>query len=258
MTPLASALRTLAAVVPIVVLLAGWELSTRSGAISTQVLPRLSSVCAAGVDLVGSGTLVRHLLVSLYRAFGGLALSILIGIALGFGMATSRQVENFFDPLVSLIYPLPKTALVPLTMVWLGITDRAAILVIFLACLLPIVINTYHGVRSVDRVLVWSARSLGTSERRLFTRLVIPSSMPYIFNGIRIAIPVSFIVVISVELVASKVGIGNLINGYGAMGVYDYMFATILIFVATAFVVDRCAVRLGRTLLRWHEERDAH
>ncbi len=251
------ALQTLSAAAPVMVLLAGWELLTRSGAVSTQVLPTFSSVCAAALDLVASGTLFHHLMVSLYRACGGLALSILIGVALGFGMATSRHVENFFDPLVSLIYPLPKTALVPLTMVWLGVTDRAAILVIFLAGLLPVVVNTYHGVRSVDRVLVWSARSLGTPERSLFTRIVIPVSMPYIFNGIRIAIPVSFIVVISVELVASKVGIGNLINGYGGLGIYDYMFATILTFVAVAFVADRCAVRLGRTVLRWHEERDA-
>jgi ABC-type nitrate/sulfonate/bicarbonate transport system permease component len=120
-----------------------------------------------------------------------------------------------------------------------------------------VVINTYHGVRGVDRVLVWSARSLGTTERRLFTRIIVPAATPYIFNGIRIAIPLSFIVVISVELVASKAGIGNLINGYGGLGIYDYMFATILIFVAVAFLADRCAVRVGRTVLRWHEERDA-
>ncbi len=244
------------AVAPIVVLLAGWELLTRTGVISTHVLPTFSSVCAAGADLIGSGTLLHHLVVSLYRALGGLGLSILSGVVLGFGMATSRQTRNFFDPIVSLLYPLPKTALVPLTMVWLGMTDRAAILVVFLAGLLPIVINTYHGVRSVERVLIWSARSLGTLERGLFTRVVIPASMPYIFNGIRIALPISFIVVISVELVASRVGIGTLINGYGGLGIYDYMFATILIFVAVAFIADRGTVRLGRMVLRWHEETD--
>jgi ABC-type nitrate/sulfonate/bicarbonate transport system permease component len=254
---LASVLHAASAVAPIVVLLAGWELLARTGVIRPQVLPAFSTVCAAGADLIASGTLARHLIVSLYRALGGLLLSVVIGVALGFGMAMNRRIEYFFDPLVSLVYPLPKTALVPLTMVWLGITDRAAILVIFLAALLPVVINTYHGVRSVDRVLVWSARSLGTTERRLFTRIIVPAATPYIFNGVRIAIPISFIVVISVELVASKAGIGNLINGYGGLGIYDYMFATILVFVAVAFIADRCVVRAGRALLRWHEERDA-
>jgi ABC-type nitrate/sulfonate/bicarbonate transport system permease component len=252
-----SALALASAAAPIALLLAGWELLSRSGAVNPHVLPPFSAVCLAAVDLVASGELGHHLLVSLYRALGGLALSILIGVGLGCGMATSRHVESFFDPLVSLVYPLPKTALVPLTMVWLGVTDRAAILVIFLACLLPIVVNTYHGVRSVDRVLVWSARSLGTPERRLFTRIVVPAATPYIFNGIRIAIPISFIVVISVELVASRVGIGNLINGFGGLGIYDYMFATILSFVAVAFVADRCAVGAGRRILAWHEEREA-
>jgi NitT/TauT family transport system permease protein len=218
------------------------------------VLPRFSSVGAAAVDLAVSGTLAHHLVVSLYRALGGLALGLVAGVLLGFAMATSRQAERFFDPLTSLLYPLPKTALVPLTMVWLGITDKAAILVVFLAGLLPIVVNTYHGVRSVDRVLIWSARSLGTSRRRLFARVVVPASLPYIWNGVRIALPISFIVVISVELVASKAGVGNLINGYGALGVYDYMFATILVFVAVAFVVDRMIVGVGRRLLSWHAE----
>jgi len=242
------------AAVPIAAVAASWELLARTGVISTQVLPTFSSVGAAAADLVVSGALLHHLVVSLYRALGGLALSIVVGVALGFAMATNRPTERFFDPLVGLLYPLPKTALVPLTMVWLGVTDKAAVLVIFLAGLLPIVVNTYHGVKSVERVLLWSAKSLGTPERPLFARVVIPASMPYIWNGIRIALPISFIVVISVELVASKVGIGNLINGYGGLGVYDYMFAAILIFVAVAFVADRCAVRLGRALLRWHEE----
>src|SRR5262245_468494 len=242
---------------PIALLLAGWELLTRGGLVSAGVLPRFSSVGVAAFDLAVSGTLGHHLVVSLSRALGGLLLSLIVGVLLGFLMATSRHAERFFDPLVSLLYPLPKTALVPLTLVWLGVTDQAALLVVFLAALLPLVINTYHGVRSVDRVLIWSARSLGTSERRLFARVVVPASLPYIWNGLRIALPISFIVVISVELVASKVGIGNLINGYGALGVYDYMFATILLFVAVAFVCDRCAVSVGRRLLRWHAEAEA-
>ena len=254
MTARARLVAAVTALAPIAVVLATWEAVTRAGVVSTQMLPTFSSVGTAAGDLVVSGVLGHHLLVSLYRALGGLALSIVVGVILGFAMATRPHVESFFDPLVSLLYPLPKTALVPLTMVWLGITDRAAILVVFLAGLLPIVVNTYHGVKRVERVLIWSARSLGTSERRLFTRVVLPASLPHIWNGIRIALPISFIVVISVELVASRVGIGNLINGYGGLGVYDYMFAAILLFVLVAFVADRFTVRLGRGLLRWHEE----
>jgi ABC-type nitrate/sulfonate/bicarbonate transport system permease component len=254
---LARAGHALSLAAPVALVLAAWEAATRTGLIRTGVLPTFSSVCLAGSDLIASGELPRHLAVSLARALAGLALSVVAGVLLGFGMAANRHVRNFFDPLLSLVYPLPKTALVPLTMVWLGLTHQAAVLVIFLACLLPMVINTYHGVLGVDRVLVWSARSLGTPPRRLFGRVVVPAALPSIMNGVRIAVPIAFIVVISVELVASRAGIGNLINGYGSMGVYDYMFATVLSFVAVAFVADRCVVRLGRWGLRWCEPDEA-
>ncbi len=139
--PLDSSFKSLSRAVPIILVLAGWELLTQIGVINTHVLPKSSSVFSAAVDLVYSGELFHHLVVSLYRALSGLALSILIGITLGFGMGTKKPVRNFFDPLVSLTYPLPKTALLPLTMVWLGVTDQAAIFVVFLACLLSIVIR---------------------------------------------------------------------------------------------------------------------
>src|SRR5262249_60205530 len=111
---------------------AAWEVLTRSGLISTKVMPTFSSVGAAAVDLVVSGTLGHHLVVSLYRALGGLALSLVVGVLLGFAMATSRQAERFFDPIVSLLYPLPQTALVPLTLVWLRVTAKAGAPRIFL------------------------------------------------------------------------------------------------------------------------------
>jgi ABC-type nitrate/sulfonate/bicarbonate transport system permease component len=248
---------SLSKAIPILLILALWETVTQIGLVNTQILPTFSSVLRAAVDLIYSGIVIRHLLISLYRAFGGLALGILVGVILGFGMAVKKQVKNFFDTIITLTYPIPKVALVPLTMVWLGVTDQAAIFVIFLACLLPMIVNTYHGVRSVDQVLIWSAMSLGTRERGLFRKVIFPATMPYIFNGIRVALPFSFIVVISVELVASKAGIGNLISGYGGLGIYDYMFAAILIFIVFSFAADRIAVRLMRRILQWYEEAGA-
>jgi ABC-type nitrate/sulfonate/bicarbonate transport system permease component len=250
-------LRSVSKAIPILLILAIWEGVTQASLISTEILPTFSSVLRAAIDLIYSGIVVRHLLISLYRAFGGLASGILVGIILGFGMAFRKQVKNFFDPIVTLTYPIPKVALVPLTMVWLGVTDQAAIFVIFLACLLPMIVNTYNGARSVEQVLIWSALSLGTGERGLFRKVILPATMPYIFNGIRVALPFSFIVVISVELVASKAGVGYLISGYGGLGIYDYMFATILIFIIFSFAADRLAVRLMRRILRWYEEAGA-
>jgi len=124
---------SLSKAIPILLILAIWETVTQIGLVNTQILPTFSSVLRAAVDLIYSGIVIRHLLISLYRAFGGLALGILVGVILGFGMAVKKQVKNFFDPIITLTYPIPKVALVPLTMVWLGVTDQAAIFVIFLA-----------------------------------------------------------------------------------------------------------------------------
>ncbi|MEM3601440.1 MAG: ABC transporter permease [Candidatus Bathyarchaeia archaeon] len=245
-------LKSLYRAVPIFVIFGIWELISRFNLVSTSLLPSFYSVILKTIELIYNGILVRHVLVSLYRTFAGLALGILIGVILGFSMATKRHVKRFLDPIITITYPIPKVALVPLTMVWLGVTDQAAIFVVFLGTLLPIIINTYHGVQSVDKRLFWSALSLGTPQSKLFRKVIIPASLPYIFNGIKIALPMAFIVIISVEFVASRAGIGYLISGYGALGLYDYMFAVILIFVLLSFMADRGVTRLSRRFLRWH------
>lgn len=170
---------------------------------------------------------------------------------MGFVMAFKKPVKDFLDPLVTLIYPLPKPALVPLTIVWFGVTHQAAIAVIFLGCLLPIIVNAYNGVLSVDTKLLWSARSLGSSSGNLFRRVIFPASLPYIFNGVQIALPMAFIVLIGVEFIASRAGIGFLISGYAAFGIYDYMFALILFFISFAFFVNQLLVKFKEHALKW-------
>ncbi len=205
------------------------------------------------IEMILTGELIINLIITLFRIAGGLFLAIVIGISLGFAMATKPLVRNFFDPIVTLTYPLPKPALVPLTMVWLGVTNKAAVFVIFLGAILPVIINTFHGVKSVDDRLIWAAKSLGTPEKNIFWKVVLPASTPYIANGIRIALPVAFIVSISVEFVASRAGMGNLISYYSDFGFYDYMFAVILVFVLVAFVIDRVTVAIMERYLRWYD-----
>ncbi len=240
-------------VIPLLIVFLIWELIPASGVLSESILPGFFKVAERLVEMILTGELVLNLLITLFRIAGGLFLAICIGILLGFAMATKESVKNFFDPMVTLTYPLPKPALVPLTMVWLGVTNKAAVFVIFLGAILPIIINTYHGVRSVDSRLIWAAKSLGTSEKKIFWKVVLPASTPYIANGIRIALPVAFIVSISVEFVASRAGMGNLISYYSDFGFYDYMFAVILVFVLVAFVIDRITVTLMDRYLRWYD-----
>ena len=122
-----------------------------------------------------------------------------------------RVVERAVEPILLLIYPVPKPAMIPLFMIWLGIGDFSKIAVIALACLLPVVVATFNGARSVDDLLLWSARARGTSERRLLWRVVLPAALPQIAAGVRTAIAIAIIVLVSSEFISAEKGLGYLI-----------------------------------------------
>nr|WP_269449505.1 ABC transporter permease subunit [Halobacterium sp. CBA1126] len=172
-------------------------------------------------------------------------MSIAAGVLLGIGMARLDPVENFFEVLLALTYPIPKTALVPLAILWLGVGTRTAILIVFLACLLPIVMNAYNAASDVDQNLVWSAKMMGTEGRRLFWKVIIPATIPEILTGVRQAIPIAFIALVSAELIASNQGIGYLILTAGQVGNYPTMFANIVIISAVAYFAVR-GFEIGR------------
>ncbi|RDZ95722.1 ABC transporter permease, partial [Haloferax sp. Atlit-6N] len=172
-----------------------WELVS-GGIVATDVLPAPATVGAEIVDLFVSGEVFSHLFISLFRVGVGLGLSILVGVLLGVGMARSDPVENFFDIFLSMTYPIPKTALVPLAILWLGVGTKAAILIVFLACLLPIVLNAYNAAENVDQNLVWAAQMMGTDERSILYKIVFPATIPEIMTGVRQAVPIAFIALV--------------------------------------------------------------
>jgi NitT/TauT family transport system permease protein len=151
---------------PLLLLALAWEASARLGLVSSLALPALSNVAVAWLDLATSGELLTNGAFSLYRAGEGLALAIVFGAALGVAMAWWRPVDALLGPLVELFYPMPKSALIPVTILWLGLGDGSKILLIFLGCMLPVTIGAYNGARGSDRVLVWSARSMGACRAR--------------------------------------------------------------------------------------------
>lgn len=238
---------------PLALLALAWELAARLELVSSQALPPLTSVAVAWVDLMQSGELVTNGLASLWRAAAGLALSIAIGATLGILMAWWRPVNLLLDPLVELFYPLPKSALIPVTVLWLGFGDGSKILLIFLACMIPITIGAFNGARGTDRALVWSARSMGASRVRMLWDVVVPSAMPELLNGIRTALALSFILLVSSELIVAQKGLGYLIGFLGANGSYEAMFAVVLTVAFLGFAADRAYQLLTQRVLQWRE-----
>jgi len=238
---------------PLLLLAAGWELVARLGFVSQLALPPLSHVVLAWTDMVRSGELVSNGASSLWRAGAGLVLAIAVGAALGIAMAWWRLVDAALGPLVEIFYPMPKSALIPVTVLWLGFGDSSKILLIFLGCMLPVTIGAFNGARGSDQALVWSARSMGASRLRMLWDVVVPSALPEMLNGIRTALALAFILLVSSELIVAREGLGYLIGYLGASGTYDAMFAVVLTVALLGFAADRAYQALMQRLLLWRE-----
>jgi ABC-type nitrate/sulfonate/bicarbonate transport system permease component len=238
---------------PLILLAVTWELAARFELVSTTALPPLSAVIASWIDMIKDGELITNGLSSLFRAGAGLALAVFVGAILGITMAWWKPVNVLLAPIVEVFYPLPKSALIPVTVIWLGFGDGSKILLIFLGCMLPVTIGAFNGARSSEQALVWSARSMGANRLRMLWDVVVPSAMPELLNGIRTALALSFILLVSSELIVAQKGFGFLIGYLGANGNYDAMYAVVLTVAFLGFAADRIYLAITKRTLAWRE-----
>ena len=238
---------------PLVLLALAWEAVTWLNLVDTSALPPLSKVAVAWIDLIRDGELIDNGKASLYRGSVGLLLAVFGGGELGLLMARWRLFDNFVNPLVELFYPLPKSALIPVTVLWLGFGDGSKILLIFLGCMIPVTIGAYNGARGSDHALVWSARSMGANRLRMMWDVILPSALPELLNGIRTALALAFILLVSSELIVSQQGFGYLIGYLGSTGSYEGMYAVVLTVAFLGFAADRIYQLFIQWLLAWRE-----
>jgi ABC-type nitrate/sulfonate/bicarbonate transport system permease component len=242
---------------PIFILIALWELTARLGLVDPAFMPPFSSVMITLFqELFVSHELLIHTGYSFARAGTGFGLAAIIGITLGIMMGRSRMVESFVDPLISVIFPTPKLALFPLMMVFLGIGDASKIALIFMGCFFPIIINTYTGVKSVDKYFIWNARTKGASNFQVLLTVVLPGALPMIFSGLRIATSMAFLMIVASELIASNEGLGYIILYAQRSFNPELMFSGIILVSAMGFIADRLLLSLGHWLFSWQENED--
>jgi NitT/TauT family transport system permease protein len=247
-------MKTFLRYLPLLLLAVAWEAVARLELVSSSALPPLSKVIESWIELIQSGELIANGASSLYRAAAGLGLAIMIGTLLGIVMAWWRPVNALLSPIVEVFYPMPKSALIPVTVLWLGFGDGSKILLIFLGCMLPVTLGAFNGARSSDQALVWSARSMGANRLRMLLDVVLPSALPELLNGIRTALALSFILLVSSELIVARQGFGYLIGFLGANGSYEPMFAVVLTVAFLGFAADRGYQAIVRRALIWREE----
>lgn len=247
-----TAVQTLWRFTPLFILAAIWEASTRLGLISEFALPPLTNVVASFAQLIAED-LSYHTGRSILRGGVGFLAAVAIGVSAGVLMAWYRPVRILVNPVMRCFYPMPKSALIPLTIMWIGLGDASKMTLIFIGCLLPIVMSSFNAARGVDGILLWSARGMGASEREVLWEVVVPASLPEILSGIRISLALSFILMVSAELIIANNGIGYLIDLLGEGGDYSGMFAGVVTISAIGFFADRLYVALARRILIWRE-----
>jgi NitT/TauT family transport system permease protein/sulfonate transport system permease protein len=230
-----------------------WEVLGRAAAVPTY-LSYPSNILAALWEVTADGELLRAVIASLYRVIGGFAIGTALGMCVGLGAGMVRGVRNFFDPLVSFLFAVPKIAFLPVFLLLFGIGHTSKIAIVAFSCFFPVFIAARHAVLSVDRQVLWAARNMGTPPRKMFFRVLIPATAPQLFAGVRISLAHAFIVLFAAELIGSHAGLGQLIAEGDDAARFDLMFAGIFTFAVLGFAGDRVlmAVRIrvlkGQTL----------
>jgi ABC-type nitrate/sulfonate/bicarbonate transport system permease component len=235
-------------------LIALWQLLLMAGIGDRRFVPAPSDIVTRYWDMVVSGELETNALATLWRVFAGFFLGSVPAIAVGLLMAMFRPVRVFFDPLIASLFPIPKIALMPLLLLAFGFGDASKIALVVIAVFFPVVINTYAGAANIERIYWDVAKNYGASQSVIFRRIVFFGALPMIFAGLRIALAVSFIVLVAAEFVSTKVGIGYLIWNSWELLQVDVMFVGIVTVGVLGLIATVVLQEIERWVIPWKTE----
>lgn len=232
-------------------LLAVWQILLMLGFGDRRFVPAPSDIAVRFWQLSVSGELALHVAATLWRVFAGFVIGAVPGVAIGLLMAMFRPVRIFFDPLIAALFPIPKVALMPLLLLAFGFGDASKIALVATAVFFPVIINTYAGAANIEKIYWDVAKNYGASTYVMFTRVVFFGALPLIFAGLRIALAVSFVVLVAAEFVASKTGIGYLIWNSWELLQVDYMFVGIVVIGILGLITSVLFAELERKVIPW-------
>lgn len=241
--------------VGIAIVIGAWALLTETGVVSDRTLPSPSQLIQHTGELLSEGyrgtPLIAHVLISMQRTAIGLALAIIFGVPLGLAMGYFRRIGELLSPMFALLRPIPPIAFIPLAVLYLGLGEPSKIVLIFLAPFMFIVLNAEAGVRSVSKVWIRAGEMLGFSHRQLFTKVILPGSMPSVMVGIRTGAAVSWALVVAAELISAQAGIGYMVASAGAFFDLKTIFVGIIIIGIIGFLLDMFVRAIEKRVLHW-------
>jgi ABC-type nitrate/sulfonate/bicarbonate transport system permease component len=240
-----------AAVVFFAFLLGLWEVASRSGWVSALALPPLSAVGQALIDLARSDAFWRNITDSLFRIVMGWSTGTAAGLCVGVAMGIWSLPRAVGLPAVAALFPIPKIALLPLFILWLGIGEASKITTIALGVFFPTVIATYSGIDSVPRNLIRMAQSFNLPWPAIVWKIILPGALPAILAGFRISASIALILLVSAEMIGAQYGIGQFILTAGNLVQTDQLLAGVVILSLLGLVIGTGLTRLERWVLRW-------
>jgi sulfonate transport system permease protein len=229
-----------------------WEYAARAGVLSKSVLPEPWAVIQAAWHLTLTGELWSNLKVSAGRALAGFAVGGGLGLALGLLTGLSRSAETALDTTVQMLRNIPPLALIPLVILWFGIDEGAKLFLVAIGVFFPLYLNTFHGIRSVDRALIEMARSYGLTGWSLYRDVILPGAMPSILVGVRYALGLMWVLLIVAETVSASSGIGYMTMNAREFLQTDVVLVGVLLYALLGKLADVAARKIERVCLRWH------
>jgi NitT/TauT family transport system permease protein len=241
--------------IAIILFLGLWELAARMHwLINPLFLPPFSKVAQTLWNIIASGELVMHMFISLQRALIGFLLGCAFAVPLGLAIGWFKRFGGLINPLLQTFRNIPTLALLPVFVMFFGISETSKIAVIFWGVIWGVLLNSIAGVQSVDPQLIRASRSMGTNSIRLFATVILPASLPYIFAGMRLGATISVLILIAAEMIGASRGLGYALYVYQANMQYPLMYAYIIVMAMLGLLLNFSLERLEKRSFRWRDE----
>lgn len=229
-----------------------WQLAAQAGWLSSRILPEPLAVLRAAWTLAESGELWTHVKTSAWRALSAFAIGGGAGLLLGLLTGTFRKAEILLDTTIQMVRNIPALALIPLVILWFGIDEMAKLFLVSVGVFFPVYLNTFHGIRSVDKGLIEMAKSYGLSGWPLYRDVILPGSLPSILVGVRFSLGLVWVLLIVSETISAQSGIGYMTMNAREFLQTDVVLVGILLYALLGKFADVLARTVERIALRWH------
>jgi NitT/TauT family transport system permease protein len=241
-------------VFPFLVVGAIWEAVAWAGVFPKRLFPPIETVAQTFVELTLNGILPMHALETVVRLLAGFAIAAVAGVAIGIAMGRSKRAEDIFLPLVSIFAPIPGLAYAPLFLLWFGLGNVSAVLLVGFVSMFAVIFNTWTGVKAVKQIWVRSAQAMGADNKRLFRHVILPGALPYILTGLRLGLAQAWRILVAVEMLAAvPLGLGWMIFGAREFLNTDVMLAGVFVIGLIGLALEKLVFqRIERyTVVRW-------